>query len=314
MESQEIETGLREAADNWSDSPVRQRICATLADHRELVAEVLSPETLAAIPWPWKVSFPLNAAVHQLVLEGAAPDLEPYVPSVGGDRPPDATFDAALVSLLSEHSTRMRMLTDRPLRTQDPRQTLAIHHLLQDCADLIPADRDWSLLSLGSAAGFELLLGDTDFCSEPARYPVPRERVGVDVDPIDLTDDDALRWLLACSDASTGAVAPLVGRASARLDALEHRIVRGDAAGVLSDLPDGDAVFVVSHQFLCSVDDPAAMARAVGQTPHVTRWLSIEVPSTAERAYDVVDEHPPGTPLATLLDGDLRILQQEPLG
>lgn len=313
MDAHEIETGLYEAAERWTNSPVRQRSCTVLARQPTLVAESVSPETLAEIPWPWKVSFPLNAAIHLLVLDGSAPELAAYLPSVGGTRPLDAGFDAALLTLIASEADRLRELSRRPLRTQDPRQTLALHQVLQASSDLLPGDQDWSLLSLGCAAGFELLVGDADFCGEQICYPVPRERTGADLDPIDPADDDALRWLLACSDAGTAAVAPLVERAVSRLGSVEHTILQDDAASVLSALPAGPDVLAVSHQFLCSVDDPAGFADTISRSPRVTRWLSVEVPSTARLAYEVIDDHPPGTSLATLLDGDLQVLHQGPV-
>lgn len=314
MKQSDIETGLREAAETWSRSPVRQRVCAVLADHPDLAADSLEPEVVSVTPWPWKVSFPLNAAVHALILDGSTPALAAYVPSVGGTRPLDAGFDAALLELVSSRSGDLRRVSARPLRTQDPRATLALHQFLQECAAEFDQDRPMRLLNLGCAAGFELLLGDADFCREPPRYPIPRGRIGVDIAPIDLQDDDALRWLLACTDASAAAIARLLGHARARLDQIEHTVTHTAATDALDASPnDREDVLVVSHQFLCSVDDPAALAQSVQDAPQVTRWLSVEVPSTASRAYDVRGEYPPGTPVATLLDGDLRILRQGPL-
>lgn len=311
MEQTDIGAGLREAAERWSGSPVRQRICAVLAEHPDLAAASLEPEVVAATPWQWKVSFPLNAAVHALVLDGSAPNVAVYVPSAGGTHPLDAGFDAALVELASSRSGDLRRMSARPLRTQDPRATLALHGFLQECASEFDRDRPMRLLNLGCAAGFELLLGDADFCREAPRYPIPRGRFGVDVEPIDLQDADALRWLLACTDASTAAIAPLLDHARARLEQVEHAVTRSDATDALdATTDDGEDVLVVSHQFLCSVDDPAAMAQSVRDAPRVTRWLSVEVPSTASLAYEVREEYPPGTPVATLLDGDLRLLRQ----
>jgi len=67
----------------------------------------------------------LMAGVHRLVLDGRAPQLVPYYPSVGGRADPAAAWPA-LAALLEERAEVIRELVARPLQTNEVGRSQAL--------------------------------------------------------------------------------------------------------------------------------------------------------------------------------------------
>lgn len=235
------------AAENYLDSPLYTAIAHGVAADPELIALTVEAGTAHA-------QFPnvLMAAVHELVLLGAAPDLA----EVYGNRStadPFATFRAAAL----EHRDVLlpRMASQFTNTNEVGRSALiapALAHLAAGWGDR------WALVEAGASAGINLrydrfhldygpsgTLGDpgspvrvactdrTGTLPVPAAMPRPAERVGLDRNPIDLGDDAARRWLLACTWPDTG-----------RLErtAAAHQVVADDpprmvAGDIVEDLP-----------------------------------------------------------------------------
>jgi hypothetical protein len=117
--------------------------------------------------------------------------------------------------------------------------------------------------------------------------PIITRRVGIDLHPLDVTDDADVRWLRAC-------VWPEDLTRLARLDAAvevarhndDVRLLRGDLTrvlpSVLADLP-GDVVPCVFHSATLAYLDPrereevAGILGAVGSRRDLA-WLSLEGP------------------------------------
>ncbi|HEX7132421.1 MAG TPA: DUF2332 domain-containing protein [Iamia sp.] len=236
------------ARESYLDSPLYTAIAHGVADDPELIALTVAAGTAHA-------QFPnvLMAAVHELVLLGGAPDLaEVY----GGrsDADPFATFRATAL----EHRDALlpRMATQFTNTNEVGRSALIAPSLAHVTAGW---DDGWALVEAGTSAGVNLrydrfhldygasgTLGDPSSpvrvtCTDrhgtlpvPAAMPAPVERVGLDQNPIDLTDDDARRWLLACTWPDTD-----------RLErtAAAHQVVAADpprlvAGDMVDDLPD----------------------------------------------------------------------------
>jgi len=93
------------------------------------------------------------AAVHRLVLEGAAPPLACHYPSAGGELGPDGAWPI-FRSVLEQHRDRLRELVTRPCQTNE----------VGRCAALLPGflavANEYGLplriLELGSSAGLNL--------------------------------------------------------------------------------------------------------------------------------------------------------------
>ena len=182
-------------------------------------------------PIPDALPIRLVGAVHRLVLDGAAPDLAPFYPTVGGTPRWPETWDAFLAAIAS-HREVVRAALDRQVQTNEVRRSAA---LLGGCLTVAAASGlPLRLLEIGASAGLNLRwdhygyeLFDTGPCAPPADgAPVVArwgaadapmtvrtgwhgptalfggaarvaERRGCDIAPIDLADPDQVRRLEA---------------------------------------------------------------------------------------------------------------------
>ena len=119
-------------------------------------------------------------------------------------------------------------------------------------------------------------------------FPAVASRVGIDREPVDVTDDDAVAWLRACIFADQLDRLERLDQAvvTARRD--PPRIVSGDAldvlAGVVAEIPD-DAHVCVFHTHVLTYfgrDERAAfvdLMDSIGRERNIS-WLSAEAPGT----------------------------------
>ncbi len=98
----------------------------------------------------------LLAALHEVVLAGHAPALEPYYPTVGGTWPPDDVWPAA-ASVLTEHAERVRGWLDVAPQTNEVGRSAALAVGLLTAA-ASHGLRRVRLLQLGASAGLHLLV------------------------------------------------------------------------------------------------------------------------------------------------------------
>jgi hypothetical protein len=123
--------------------------------------------------------------------------------------------------------------------------------------------------------------------------PTIGERVGLDRDPIDVADDDATRWLLACTWPDTGRL-ERTARALAEARAQPPRLEAGDAVAdlgrVVAMVPDGLLVVITTSWMLgyLSPGDRRAFGDAVAEASRGRRvaWISAEGEGVVER-FDV---------------------------
>ena len=203
------------AAHECSEDPLYVALCRAVADAPELLA------LMQLAPAAQRRPNLLLAALHERVLATADHAYCDYYPSVGGTRLPDG----ALSKALGEFAARERGALELHVRTRST-QTNEIGR----CAVLWPAlsqlaacsgVSELALLDFGSSAGLNLgvdayrydygrfTLGATApdapsiTCewrgSEPARAGWRlAAREGIDPAPIDVFDEDEVRWLRAC--------------------------------------------------------------------------------------------------------------------
>lgn len=218
----------------------------------------------AAIPPDRLPPLLLGAAVAFLVGE-QRPAMARYFPQAGAEQPvADGGFRAELVEFARSERPALADLcaTHRYQMNEVGR-----------CADVLPvlgaiAERDGrplALVDLGTGAGLGLHLdryrytyrtagapdrsvGEPDSPVQlscevrpgpappvPHEIPVVADRVGVDVEPLDVADPHTLAWLAACVPPEVGAVTRFAA-ASAIARAEPARAVRGDLLDVLGDV------------------------------------------------------------------------------
>ena len=199
------------------------------------------------------------------------------------------------------------------------------------CAVLLPAlpPGPLALLEVGSSAGLCLLLdryhyelGSTSIgdasspvhlrCASSGPVPLPSAvpevvwRRGLDIDPIDVHDEDSVRWLLACVYADhrerRRRLEAAIGLARARPPVVSAGDLVDDLPGVLGEVP-RDARLVVFHSAVLTYVKPERRQAFAGILADASRkrdivWLSNEPPGVAP---GVTAQAPPQTELRYLL-------------
>ena len=177
------------------------------------IAELLAP--WADSRWGDMLPLRVLGAAHRLVLERRAPELALWFPSVGGGAPADAAGRAACytawIAALDSHRDELPRLLARPPQTNDPGRAgvllgalhlvadawglpIRLHELGTSAGLLLRADQvrvTWPGGSVGPQGSPMVLedawLGDP---LPPGSTVTVAERVGVDLDPVDVATTD----------------------------------------------------------------------------------------------------------------------------
>jgi hypothetical protein len=267
------------ATENYLDSPLYTAIALGVADDRQLIDLTVAAGTPHA-------QFPnvLMAAVHELVLLGAAPDLA----EVYGGRSDADPFTLFKQTALDHRDELLPRMASQFTNTNEVGRSALIAPAL---AHVTGDWERWALVEAGASAGLNLrydrylldygpsgTLGDptspvriacedrTGTLPVPTAMPTPVERVGLDRNPIDLTDDAERRWLLACTWPDTGRM---------ERTAAAHQVVAEDPPRLVV----GDMV----------ADLPALLAATAPGLPLVvlTTWAAGYLPP--DRRSELVD-------------------------
>jgi hypothetical protein len=201
-------------------SPLYAAISHSVAGDPELLA------LAAAAPPSGQQPNVLLAAAHYLVLSGIA---HPLADVYAGRADPDLAPALFRDLCLSQRHNVGRMLASRHTQTNEPGRAALLAVGLAAAADLV--GEPIGLLDAGCSAGLNLLidcyrfdygpmgsLGPADSpvtitcdlrgpAPVPARLPAIAARLGIDRSPVDLTQADDVRWLLACVWPDTGRLA-----------------------------------------------------------------------------------------------------------
>ncbi|WP_440990234.1 DUF2332 domain-containing protein [Haloarchaeobius baliensis] len=264
----------------WCDgtSPLYARLARGVADDPDLLA------VADAVPEGRPAPHTLFAAVHSLLLDGADHELREWYPSVVGDAahdPAEADLMPAFVEFVLAHETRVRELV-ATRRTQ----TNAVGR----CSALYPAfarvaarvDGPLALVEVGTSAGLNLCFDRYRYRYEtdagvrtvgvddspvridcalrgtdpplPADPPTVASRVGIDLNPLDVTDDADLNWLRALVWPEHVDRHDQLAAAAEVVRPDPPRLVAGDAIdrlpAVVAELPNDRPVCVYDTQVL----------------------------------------------------------------
>ncbi|NJN15318.1 MAG: DUF2332 domain-containing protein [Oscillochloris sp.] len=198
-------------------APLYAMLAPYIADDPELLA--LAAQTQPGQPPPNM----LFAAVHDLLLRAPEQRLAAYYPTVGGSRAPDTALLALFrVFCLDRAAEILPLLRTRLTQTNE---VLRSTYLLPGLATVqqLAGGRPLALIELGPSAGLNLNLDRYGYrysngmrCGDPEAPvqlvtelrgpvvpPIPAAppdiiwRIGVDLNPVDLADPAARRWLEA---------------------------------------------------------------------------------------------------------------------
>jgi hypothetical protein len=230
-------------------SPLYARVAVALSESEEALRAIESAPARKRHPTV------ILAALHDLALAGRAPALAAAYAAADGD----AAAPAAIDTLLGMTDAVVAIAARRETRINETGRCAVLYPAVAEAARRAGADAV-GLIDVGGAAGLNLIvdrvgitysngqsLGDA---SSPVQLsssivgerPVPTRvipavvaRVGVDLDPVDVTDADDVRWLRAC-------VRPDQPEQSARLEAAlalaataPPLLLRGVAVEVMPD-------------------------------------------------------------------------------
>lgn len=283
-------------------SPIYDRVCRAVAVNDEVLALVQ-----AAPPRSHQPNV-LLAAVHYLLLGGLEHPLA-AVYAGASDADPGPLF----IDICLTHRYKIaQLLATRHTNTNEVGRSAIVGLALTATAERFGAPI--ALVDVGCSAGLNLLcdhyrldygtagVTGSDHAAltvecvvtggEPPIAPsLPRiaERVGIDLDPVDTTDEDQTRWQLAL-------VFPDTNRLSRTRLALEEvartppRIVPGDAVDVISpvllELP-SDALAVVTTTWAAAYLEPVRRIEFRERLANVSRtrpvvWISAESPGVVD--------------------------------
>ncbi|SDT09636.1 hypothetical protein SAMN04488543_3023 [Friedmanniella luteola] len=274
-------------------SPLHQHVALALSTSPAVL------RALAAAPARQRGPARVLAAVQDLALAGRAPAFAAACAALDAD----AAAEAAAEVVLRRTDAVLAVAGRRPVRTDETGRGAVLHPAIAEAAHRLGAGAV-GLVDVGCSAGFDLDVGRVGVTASngqrfgdpaspvqltvsvvgdrplPARdLPEVVARVGVDRDPLDVTDADDVRWLRAC-------LGPDQPGRRARLDA--EMALLASAPPVLLR---GDVVDLL----------PAALARVpAGALPVVTTtWaLSAVTPAGRRRFLQHLEEASAGRPVA----------------
>jgi hypothetical protein len=199
-------------ADAAGSSPLQARVAVALSESGEALRAI---ETAPARKRQPAV---ILAALHDLALAGRAPALAAAYAAADGDAAPGA----AVAALLRMTDSVVAIAVRRPVRPDETGRCAVLYPAITEAAHRAGANAV-GLIDVGCSAALNLnvdragitysngqSLGDPSSpvqqsCSIVRARPVPARampevvaRVGVDTDPVDVTDPDDARWLRAC--------------------------------------------------------------------------------------------------------------------
>jgi hypothetical protein len=317
-------------------SPLYQRVAVALSESDEAL------RAIEAAPARRRRPAVILAALHDLALAGRAPALAAAYAAADGD----AAAGAAIDTLVRMTDSVVAIAVRRRTRTGETGRCAVLYPAIAEAARRVGANAV-GLIDVGCSAGLNLTvdrvgitysnvqsLGDRSSpvqlsCSVVGGRPVPARampevaaRVGVDLDPVDVTDADDARWLRAC-------LCPDQPERAARLEAemalaatAPPLLLRGDAVEVVPDaiarvpagaLPVVTTTWALSRfplesrlRFLHRLDE-AAVGRAVA-------WVSAEGVGVAPAIPTLGDRRASGHSIIGLAVFDRSALRAEAIG
>jgi hypothetical protein len=193
-------------------SPLYERVAIALSESGEALRAIETAPARKRHPTV------ILAALHDLALAGRAPALAAAYAATDGDAAAAAAIDTLLGMTDSVVATAVR----RKTRTDETGRCAVLYPAIAEAARLAGANAV-GLIDVGCSAGLNLnvdrvgirysngqSLGDPSSpvqlsCSIVGPRAIPTQampqvvaRVGVDLDPVDVTDADDARWLRAC--------------------------------------------------------------------------------------------------------------------
>ena len=312
-----------EVARGWSapGAPASWALTAAIFDALARDEELLA--LAADVPGDKLPALLFCASACYLIADREPDGLIGYFPTADGPQPAiDAAFEPTFRGFCRDHRDELATVcARRRYQMNDVARTTQVALALGVVGQRHPAAKI-ALIDLGSGAGLGLhpdryrhVMGDgrqfgdarsrlTLRCESdgrlvppiPAKLPSIAARIGVDVEPIDVTEADDLRWARACLPPETGTL-DRFDRAAQLVAAHPGQVRRGDAIeelpAILDALPD-DVLPVVTDTYTAVFFSDEQLRRLRELAWHWGRvrdlvWISLDplVPLGAEGRHSV---------------------------
>ncbi len=317
-------------------SPLYERVVVALSESAEAL------RAIEAVPARKRHPTVILAALHDLALSGRAPALAAAYAAADGD----TAVDAAIDTLLRMTDSVVAIAVRRKVRTNETGRCAVLYPAIAEAAHRAGANAV-GLIDVGCSAGLNLnvdrvgitysngqALGDPSStvrlsCSIVGDRPVPTRalpdvvaRIGVDPEPVDVTDADDTRWLRACvSPDQPERIAGLEAEIALAATA-PPLLLHGDAVEVLPDafaqVP-ADALPVVTTTWTLSALPLESRLRFLHRldeaaTHRAVAWVSAEGVGVAPAIPTLGDRRASGHSIVGLAMFDHSTLRTEAVG
>lgn len=230
-------------------SPLYERVAVALSESDEAL------RAIEAVPARKRHPTVILAALHDLVLAGRAPALAAAYAAADGD----AAAGAAIDTLLRMTDEVVAVAVRRKTRPDESGRCAVLYPAIAEAARRAGAHAV-GLIDVGRSAGLNLNVDRVGITysngqslgnpSSPVQMtssivgdrPVPEHampevvaRIGVDLDPVDVTDADDIRWLRACLSPDQPERAASLEAEMALAATAPPLLLQGDAIEVLPD-------------------------------------------------------------------------------
>ena len=325
--------------DTAGTSPLYERVAVALSESDEAL------QAIDTAPARKRQPALILAALHDLALAGRAPSLAAAYAAGDGD----AAGIAAIDTLLRMTDSVVAIVTRRQLRTTEIQRCTVLYPAIAEAAHRVGAHAI-GLIDVGASAGLNLhvdgvgitysdgrQLGDPSSpvqlsASIMGHRPVPGRampqvvaRVGVGLDPYDLTDADDARWLRACLWPDHPDHLQRVATLEAELALAASApplLLRGDPVEVLPDAVDrvpADALPIVTTTWALSRLSPERRPRFWDRLEEAAAgrpvaWVSAEGVGVAPTIPTLGDRPASGHSIIGLAVSDRSTLRSQALG
>ncbi|MEV4318747.1 DUF2332 domain-containing protein [Actinocrispum sp. NPDC049592] len=230
-------------------SPLYQRVAIALSESDEAL------RAIEAAPPRKRHPTLILAALHDLALAGKAPALAAAYADADGE----AVASAAIDTLLGRTGEVVDIVTRRETRTHETGRCAVLYPAIAEVTHRMGADTI-GLIDVGCSAALNLNVdrvaleySDGTTLGDPAspvrmgstvrgRAPIPTwampevvTRIGIDLDPLDVTVPDDARWLRACLPPEQREQAERLDAEMALAATAPPLLLRGDAVDLLPD-------------------------------------------------------------------------------
>jgi hypothetical protein len=317
-------------------SPLYERVAVALSESGEAL------RAIEAAPARRRHPTVILAALHDLALAGRAPALAAAYTAADGD----AAAGAAIDTLVRMTDSVVAIAARRKVRANEAGRCALLYPAIAEAARRAGAHAV-GLIDVGCSAGLNLnvdragitysngqSLGDP---SSPVQLsssivgdrPVPARampevvaRIGVDLDPVDVTDADDARWLRACLWPGQPERAARLEAEMALAAAAPALLLRGDAVevmpGAFAKVP-ADALPVVTTTWALSRFPPESRLRFLHRldeaaTGRPVAWVSVEGVGVAPAIPTLGDRRASGHSIIGLAVFEHSALRAEAVG